>query len=77
LSDVLSRQYSCPIEVTQFDQHAMTKGTDAQALACIEMHVNGVVCHAVAQAEDTTAATLQAMLTAFSRHQIESVINVA
>jgi 2-isopropylmalate synthase len=77
LSDVLSKQYNCAIEVTQFDQHAMTKGTDAQALACIEMHVSGVVCHAVAQAEDTTAAALQAMLTAFSRHQIESVINVA
>jgi hypothetical protein len=31
----------------------------------------------VAQAEDTIAAALQAMLTGFSRHQIESVINDA
>jgi len=67
MSDALSKRYACDIEVTQFDQHAMTKGTDAQALACIEMNVGGVTCHAVAQAEDTTAAALQAMLAGFSR----------
>ena len=70
LSDALSKQYGCPIEVTQFDQHAMSKGTNAQALACIEMQINGTVCHAVAQAEDTTAATLQAMLTGFSHSHV-------
>jgi 2-isopropylmalate synthase len=67
LSDALSVHYGCDLEVTQFDQHALTSGTDAQALACMEVRINGVVLHGVAQAEDTTAAALQAMLTAFSR----------
>jgi 2-isopropylmalate synthase len=73
MSDALSKRYACHIEVMQFDQHAMTKGTDAQALACIEMNVGGVICHAVAQAEDTTAAALQAMLAGFSRSQVTQV----
>jgi 2-isopropylmalate synthase len=68
LSDALSVHYGCDLEVTQFDQHALSSGTDAQALACMEVRVNGVVLHGIAQAEDTTAAALQAMLTAFSRH---------
>ncbi|MCO4838335.1 MAG: 2-isopropylmalate synthase [Oceanospirillaceae bacterium] len=67
LSDALSVHYGCDLEVTQFDQHALSSGTDAQALACMEVRVNGVVLHGIAQAEDTTAAALQAMLTAFSR----------
>jgi len=75
LSDALSKHYDYPIEVTQFDQHAMTTGTDAQALACIQMSVAGVVYYAVAQAEDTTAAALQAMLTGFSRSQEASLKN--
>ena len=68
LSDALSVHHGCDLEVTQFDQHALSSGTDAQALACMEVRVNGVVMHGIAQAEDTTAAALQAMLTAFSRH---------
>ncbi|MDB9752904.1 2-isopropylmalate synthase [Oceanospirillaceae bacterium] len=68
LSDALSVHHGCDLEVTQFDQHALSSGTDAQALACMEVRVNGVVLHGIAQAEDTTAAALQAMLTAFSRH---------
>ncbi len=77
LSDALSKHYDHDIEVTQFDQHAMTKGTDAHALACIEMSVAGSMYHAVAQAEDTTAAALQAMLTGFSRTQLASLKNTA
>ena len=68
LSDALSVHYGCSLEVTQFDQHALSSGTDAQALACMEVRVNDAVLHGIAQAEDTTAAALQAMLTAFSRH---------
>jgi len=39
------------------------------------MSVAGVVYYAVAQAEDTTAAALQAMLTGFSRSQEASLKN--
>lgn len=67
LSDALSEHYGCNLQVTQFDQHALTSGTDAHALACMELKIDDVVLHGIAQAEDSTAAALQAMMTAFSR----------
>jgi len=73
LSNALSVHYGCDLEVAQFDQHALSSGTNAQALACMEVRVSDVVLHGVAQAEDSTAAALQAMLTAFSRSKQASV----
>ncbi|MBY4676195.1 2-isopropylmalate synthase [Marinobacterium arenosum] len=69
LSDALARQFDCRIEVAQFDEHAISGGTDAQALACIAAEFNGQRLTGVAQAEDTSAATLQAVLTAFARSE--------
>ncbi len=48
----------------------MNAGTESMAQACIEVEVNGDFFAAVAIAEDTTEATLQAMLTAFSRSAV-------
>lgn len=67
LCDALSKQYQCTIEVTQYDQHALGCGTDASALASISVNIDGEIAYAVATDEDTSAAALQAMLTAFSR----------
>ncbi|WP_299180707.1 2-isopropylmalate synthase [uncultured Neptuniibacter sp.] len=67
LCDALSKQYQCTIEVTQYDQHALGCGTDALALASISVNIDGEIAYAVATDEDTSAAALQAMLTAFSR----------
>ena len=74
LSDALSRQHQVAIEVTQFDQHAIGKGTDAQALAAISVQIEAEQFTAVAIDEDTSTATLQALLTAFSRSGIEAVV---
>jgi 2-isopropylmalate synthase len=67
LCDALASEYRCTIEVSQFDEHSIGAGTDAQALASICVAINGAVEYAVATNEDTSAAALQAMLTAFSR----------
>ena len=72
LCDALNSRYNCEMEVIQFDQRAICGGTDAKARACIALQINGTEYCAVAVAEDTTAATLQAMLTAFSRSGAES-----
>ncbi|MBQ0782821.1 MAG: 2-isopropylmalate synthase [Amphritea sp.] len=73
LCAALTTGYQCQIEVIQFDQHAISGGTDANAQACIAVQINGDEYCAVAVAEDTSAAALQAMLTAFSRCGIEAV----
>ncbi|GGK75319.1 2-isopropylmalate synthase [Amphritea balenae] len=72
LCDGLNSRYNCEMEVIQFDQRAICGGTDAKARACIALQINGTEYCAVAVAEDTTAATLQAMLTAFSRSGADS-----
>lgn len=70
LSAALQAEFGCKLEVSQYDQHAMTAGTESMAQACIEVEVNGDFFAAVTIAEDTTEATLQAMLTAFSRSTV-------
>ncbi|WP_432472601.1 2-isopropylmalate synthase [Amphritea sp. HPY] len=73
LCAALTAQYGCQLEVIQFEQTAISGGTDANAQACIAVQVDGVEHCAVAIAEDTSAAALQAMLTAFSRSGCEAV----
>lgn len=72
LQNALSTRYNCEMEVIHFDQHAISGGTDANARACIALQIKGDEFCGVAVAEDTTAATLQAMLTALSRSGIEA-----
>ncbi|RVU85684.1 2-isopropylmalate synthase [Leucothrix sargassi] len=67
LCDALSMEYNKTIEVTQFDEHSLSIGTKAQALASISMLVDGQSYSAVAVNEDISGAALQAVLTAFSR----------
>ncbi|MDO6561849.1 2-isopropylmalate synthase [Amphritea sp. 1_MG-2023] len=73
LCSALTQAFNCTIEVIQFDQHAISGGTAAQAQASIAVQINGEAYYAVAVAGDTSAATLQAMLTAFSRTGLEVV----
>lgn len=74
LCDGLSRQYQVKIAVSQYDQHAIGEGTEAKALAAISVQVDNQQISAIAIDEDTSTATLQALLTAFSRSGIEAVI---
>jgi 2-isopropylmalate synthase len=77
ICDALIRHYACDIEVLQYDQHALNRGTDAQALACIQVKMDNEIFTAVAQNEDTSSATLQALLTAVSRSNIQPIKVVA
>ncbi len=77
ICDALTVHYGCQIEVVQYDQHALDSGTDAQALACIQVKIDGEVFSAVAQNEDTSNATLQALLTAVSRSNVKPIKVVA
>ena len=67
LCDALSQRYNTAIEIVQFDEHSLTKGTTAQAQTSIALTVNGVSFSAVAVATDTSASALQAVLTAFAQ----------
>ena len=77
LCNALASQYRCSIDVKHFDEHAVESTTDANALAAIIIEVDGLESYAVATREDTSAAALQAMLTAFGKISNQLQVSVA
>lgn len=77
LCNALTSQYQCSIDVKHFDEHAVESTTDANALAAIIIEVDGLESCAVATKEDTSAAALQAMLTAFGKISNQLQVSVA
>jgi 2-isopropylmalate synthase len=66
LAEALEKTHGVHIAVEAYDEFALGEGTDANAMACIRLQVDGHPCSAAALAEDTTSATLQALLSALS-----------
>ncbi len=67
LVDAVSRRFGVDIAVVEFDEHAMAPGTEAKALACVMVEVDGRQATACCIDEDTSLATLQATLSAVGR----------
>lgn len=61
------------VDVLQFDEHSLASGSDSLAQACVEVACAAEVYRAVSVNEDSTAATLQAILSAYGRSVGESV----
>ncbi|MCH8498873.1 MAG: 2-isopropylmalate synthase [Marinobacter sp.] len=60
----LEVRHGIQLAVEAYDEFALSEGTQANALACIRIQINGKPYSAAALAEDTTSATLQALLSA-------------
>lgn len=67
VSAALEKLFDLSIAVEAYDEFALSEGTNANALACIRVTLNGEHCSAAALAEDTTSATLQALFNAVSQ----------
>ncbi|MES2917247.1 MAG: 2-isopropylmalate synthase [Pseudomonadota bacterium] len=67
LADALARRFQLAIEVEAYEEFAVAAGTGAEAMACLRVKVNGASASAVAMAPDTSAAVLQALLSAVGR----------
>jgi len=67
LGDALQRRYDISLAVEAYEEYALGEGTRADALACIRVSVDGRPFSAAALAEDTTSATLQALLSVVGR----------
>jgi len=67
VSEALARHLGISVAVDAYDEFALSEGTRAKAMACIRLVANGCQSSAVALAEDTTFATLQALLSAVGR----------
>ncbi|WP_019022241.1 2-isopropylmalate synthase [Thioalkalivibrio sp. ALE23] len=67
LAEALHASRSVEVRVSHFDEHAVEAGTEARAMAAVDVSVDGERSVGVALGEDTTAATLQAVLNAAGR----------
>jgi 2-isopropylmalate synthase len=69
LMDALRQVHGVNGSVEAFDEYALGSGTAASAMACIKLRIGAQLSVGVALAEDTTTATLQAVLSAFGRQK--------
>ncbi|WP_020409110.1 2-isopropylmalate synthase [Hahella ganghwensis] len=69
LAEALQNRFQITIKVDAYDEFALSEGTSANALACIKVEINDQIVTAAALAEDTTTATLQALLTSVGRYE--------
>lgn len=67
LTEALHASRGAHVSVSHFDEHAMEAGTEARAMAAVDVSVDGDRSVGVALGADTTAATLQAVLNAAGR----------
>jgi 2-isopropylmalate synthase len=67
LIDAVSRRFGAAVAVVEFDEHAMSPGTEAKALASVTVEVGGRQASACCIDEDTSFASLQATLSAVGR----------
>jgi len=69
LVDALNRRIGGEVKVVSFDEYSLGDSTEANAMACVRVQVGDTTQSAVAMAADTTAAALQAILSAVGRVQ--------
>ncbi|MDN3647728.1 2-isopropylmalate synthase [Reinekea marina] len=67
LAQAISSELGVELKVTQFDEHALTQGTDSKAISSVCIDVDGKQSVACFIHEDTTTANLQALLSAVGR----------
>jgi 2-isopropylmalate synthase len=67
LVDAIGKHFDVKVTVKDFDEHAMTPGTEAKAIASIMLEVDGETVAACCIDEDSSRATLQATLSAVGR----------
>ncbi|MCH8531370.1 MAG: 2-isopropylmalate synthase [Saccharospirillum sp.] len=68
LAEAITREYGWRMSVDAYDEFALSEGTQAKALACIKVTIEKRLVTAAALAEDTSTATLQALLSAVGRY---------
>ena len=67
LIDAVNRRFGTAVAVVEFDEHAMSAGTEAKALASVTVEIAGQQASACCIHEDTSLASLQATLSAIGR----------
>lgn len=67
--DALHKSIGIDIHIQHFDEKALTKGSDAEAIAFVQSQINGKKYHSAARDSDTLSASLMAILVALNKAQ--------
>ena len=70
LVDALSQEGGNAISIVDYHQHALSSGTDAQAVAYVQLNIDGRRVAGVAFDQDTVSASLKAVIAALNRKAI-------
>ena len=66
-ADALNRAFDSHAQVVQFDEQSLTQGSEAQAMAFVQLNIQGRRVAAVAQDNDTLSAGIHAILMAVNK----------
>jgi len=77
LVQALESRHGPHLAVEAYNEFALGEGTDASAMACIRVQINGEPYSAAALAADTTSATLQALLSGVARCVAAGAVDTA
>ncbi len=68
--DACKKYFALQISVTDFNEHAIGEGTDAQAIAFISLNINGQHFSGASFDNDTLSASIKALISALNRYQL-------
>ncbi|MDK2777267.1 MAG: 2-isopropylmalate synthase [Pseudomonadota bacterium] len=71
-ADAMHKATGSDIQVVQFDEQALSEGSDASAMAFVQASIHGKRFTAAAQDEDTLSASLNAILNTINKSMIDS-----
>ena len=67
--DALEKHYDSELEIVHYDQHALSEGSDANAVAYVQMKINGARFCGIAKDHDVLSANFNAILSCLSQAQ--------
>ncbi len=76
-AQALHQQYGFKISIQEYSEHAMQKGSDADAISYLQVNIEGQHYYGVAIHEDIVTASLNAILSATNQFMIETKQAVA
>lgn len=71
--DACKKHFGVNINVIDYNEHALTKGTNAQAITFISININGQRVSGVSMDHDTVSASMKAIISALNRFQLEQI----
>jgi len=71
-SEALGNHFNMRVDIIQYQEHALTVGSDSQAIAYVQANINGERFNGVAIDNDIVSASIQALLATINQKTIQS-----